>query len=500
MANVIKPVFKERYGNFIGGKFVEPIKGQYFDNPSPVDGKVFTQAARSTQEDVDAALDAAHAAFPTWSKTSATERSNMLLKIAQVMEDNLEYLATLETIDNGKPIRESRAADIPYCVDHFRYFAGVIRADEGSISEHDKNTVSIVLHEPLGVVGEIIPWNFPMLMLAWKIAPALAAGNTVVVKPAEQTPTSVMCLMELIGDILPAGVLNIITGFGNEAGAALATSERIAKLSFTGSTETGRKVYHNAAENIIPVTMELGGKSPNVFFPSVADHDDAFFSKAIEGALMFALNQGEICTTPSRILVHESIADKFIERMLERIKKIKVGNPLDPETMIGSQVSKSQMDKILGYINIGKEEGAEVLSGGEAGNHVGETADGYYIQPTILKGNNKMRVFQEEIFGPVVALTTFSSTEEAIEIANDTIYGLGAGVWSRDAHELFQVPKAIQAGRVWVNQYNTYPAHAPFGGVKKSGFGRENHKLALDHYRQVKNMLVSYDKEPVGFF
>jgi aldehyde dehydrogenase len=500
MANVIKPVFKERYGNFIGGKFVDPIKGQYFDNPSPIDGKVFTQAAKSTQEDVDAALDAAHEAFPTWSKTSATQRSNMLLKIAQVMEDNLEYLATLETIDNGKPIRESRAADIPLCVDHFRYFAGVIRADEGSISEHDKDTVSIVLHEPLGVVGEIIPWNFPMLMLAWKIAPALAAGNTVVVKPAEQTPTSVMCLMELIGDILPAGVLNIITGFGNEAGAALATSDRIAKLSFTGSTETGRKVYHNAAENIIPVTMELGGKSPNVFFKSVADHDDAFFSKAIEGALMFALNQGEICTTPSRILVHESIADKFIERMLERIKKIKVGNPLDPETMLGSQVSKSQMEKILGYINIGKEEGAEVLSGGSAGNYEGDIANGYYIQPTILKGNNKMRVFQEEIFGPVVALTTFSSTEEAIEIANDTIYGLGAGVWSRDAHELFQVPKAIQAGRVWVNQYNTYPAHAPFGGVKKSGFGRENHKLALDHYRQVKNMLVSYDKEPVGFF
>lgn len=500
MANVTRPDFKEKYGNFIGGKFVEPVKGKYFDNVSPIDGKVFTKAARSTQEDIDLALDAAHQAFPTWSKTSATERSNMLLKIAQVMEDNLEYLATLETIDNGKPIRESRAADIPYCIDHFRYFAGVIRADEGSISEHDQHTVSIVLHEPVGVVGEIIPWNFPMLMLAWKIGPALAAGCTVIVKPAEQTPTSVMCLMELIGDILPAGVLNIVTGFGNEAGQALATSDRVAKISFTGSTETGRKVYHNAAENIIPVTMELGGKSPNIFFPSVADHDDAFFSKAIEGALMFALNQGEICTTPSRILVHESIADLFIEKMVARIKKIKSGNPLNPETMIGSQVSKAQFDKIMSYINIGKEEGAEVLAGGDAGNYEGELANGYYIQPTILKGNNKMRVFQEEIFGPVVALTTFSSTEEAIEIANDTIYGLGAGVWSRDAHELFQVPRAIQAGRVWVNQYNTYPAHAPFGGVKQSGFGRENHKMALDHYRQVKNMLVSYDKEPVGFF
>ena len=482
MANVTKPVFKERYGNFIGGKFVAPVKGQYFDNVSPVDGKVFTQAARSTQEDIDLALDAAHEAFPSWSTSSATERSNALLKIAQVMEDNFEYLATLETIDNGKPIRESRAADIPYCIDHFRYFAGVIRADEGSISEHDKNTVSIVLHEPIGV------------------APALAAGCTAVVKPAEQTPTSVIALMELIGDILPAGVLNIVTGFGAEAGAALATSKRIAKLSFTGSTETGRKVLHNAAENIIPVTMELGGKSPNVFFPSVADHNDDFYSKAIEGALMFALNQGEICTAPSRILVHEDIADDFIEKMKVRLKAIKTGNPLDPETMIGSQVSKPQYNKILDYIKIGKEEGAEVVAGGDAGNYEGELSEGYYIQPTVLKGNNKMRIFQEEIFGPVVALTTFSSTEEAIAIANDTPYGLGAGVWSRDAHELFQVPRAIQAGRVWVNQYHTYPAHAPFGGVKESGFGRENHKMALDHYRVVKNMLISYDKKPMGFF
>ncbi|MCL7763776.1 aldehyde dehydrogenase [Polaribacter sp. Z014] len=500
MANVTKPVFKEKYGNFIGGKFVAPVKGQYFENRSPVDGKVFTQAARSTEEDINLALDAAHEAFPTWSNTSATERSNALLKMAQVMEDNLEYLATLETIDNGKPIRESLAADIPYCIDHFRYFAGVIRADEGSISEHDKDTVSIVLHEAIGVVGEIIPWNFPMLMLAWKIAPALAAGCTAVVKPAEQTPTSVIMLMELIGDILPAGVLNIVTGFGNEAGAALATSKRIAKLSFTGSTATGRTVLHNAAENIIPVTMELGGKSPNIFFPSVAAQDDEFFSKAIEGALMFALNQGEICTSPSRILVHEDIADRFVEKMQERLKLVKPGNPLDPETMIGSQVSKAQYEKILNYIKIGIEEGAAVLAGGEAGNYEGELAEGYYVQPTVLKGDNKMRVFQEEIFGPVVALTTFKTTEEAIAIANDTPYGLGAGVWSRDAHELYQVPRAIQAGRVWVNQYNTYPAHAPFGGVKESGFGRENHKMALDHYRVVKNMLISYDKKPMGFF
>ncbi|MBW2961243.1 aldehyde dehydrogenase family protein [Mesonia aestuariivivens] len=500
MSQVQKPAFKEKYENFINGEFVAPVKGEYFDNISPVDGKVFTKAARSSEEDVNLALDAAHEAFPSWSKTSATERSNMLLKIAQVMEDNFEYLATLETIDNGKPIREARAADIPYCIDHFRYFAGVIRADEGTISEHDKDTVSIALHEPIGVVGEIIPWNFPLLMLAWKVAPALAAGCTAVVKPAEQTPTSVICLMELIKDILPKGVLNIVTGFGAEAGEALATSKRVAKLSFTGSTETGRKVMHNAAENIVPLTLELGGKSPNVFFKSVADHDDNFFDKAIEGALMFALNQGEICTSPSRILVHEDIADVFIEKMQERLKAVKTGSPLDPETMIGSQVSKAQFEKIMNYIKIGREEGAEVLAGGEAGNYEGEIKDGYYIQPTVLKGKNDMRVFQEEIFGPVVSLTTFSSTEEAIEIANDTDYGLGAGVWSRDAHELFQVPRAIQAGRVWVNQYHTYPAHAPFGGVKESGFGRENHKMALDHYRVVKNMLISYSKDAVGLF
>lgn len=500
MSQVQKPTFKEKYDNFINGEFVAPVKGKYFDNVSPVDGKVFTKAARSSEEDVNLALDAAHAAFPAWSTTSATERSNMLLKIAQVMEDNFEYLATLETIDNGKPIREARAADIPYCIDHFRYFAGVIRADEGTISEHDKDTVSIALHEPVGVVGEIIPWNFPLLMLAWKVAPALAAGCTAVVKPAEQTPTSVMCFMELIKDVLPKGVLNIVTGFGAEAGEALATSNRVAKLSFTGSTETGRKVMHNAAENIIPLTLELGGKSPNVFFSSVADQDDNFFDKAIEGALMFALNQGEICTSPSRILVQEDIADKFIEKMQERLAAVKTGHPLDPETMIGSQVSKAQFEKIMNYIKIGREEGAEVLAGGEAGNHEGEIKDGYYIQPTVLKGKNDMRVFQEEIFGPVVSLTTFKTVEEAIEIANDTSYGLGAGVWSRDAHELYQVPRAIQAGRVWVNQYHTYPAHAPFGGVKESGFGRENHKMALDHYRVVKNMLISYSKDAVGLF
>lgn len=495
-----RPTFKDHYDNFIGGKFVAPVNGEYFDNISPIDGKVFTKAARSGKEDIELALDAAHEAFKTWSKTSATSRSNILLKIADIMEANLEYLATVETIDNGKAIRETRAADLPLCIDHFRYFAGVIRAEEGSISEHDEHTVSINLHEPLGVVGQIIPWNFPLLMASWKIAPALAAGNCVIVKPAEQTPTSIMILMELIQDILPAGVLNVVSGFGPEAGKPLATSPRIQKVAFTGETTTGRLIMQYASENLIPVTMELGGKSPNIFFPSVADHDDAFFDKAVEGAVLFALNQGEVCTCPSRILVHESIYDKFMERVVQRTKAIICGNPLDGNTMMGAQASHDQYEKIQSYLKIGKEEGAEVLCGGDVNHLGGDIAGGYYIQPTIFKGHNKMRVFQEEIFGPVVCVTTFKTTEEALEIANDTLYGLGAGVWTRDAHELYTVPRAIQAGRVWVNCYHAYPAHAPFGGYKKSGFGRETHKMMLGHYRQTKNMLISYNKEKLGFF
>lgn len=495
-----RPTFKEKYGNYIGGEFVPPVSGEYFENTSPVDGKRITMSARSGKEDIENAIDAAQKAFATWSKTAPTYRSNILLRIAQVIEDNLEYLATVETLDNGKPIRETRAADLPLVVDHFRYFAGVIRSEEGSISEHDETTVSVNLHEPIGIVGQIIPWNFPLLMAAWKIAPALAAGCTVIVKPAEQTPTSIICLMELIGDILPAGVLNIVTGFGPEAGKPLATSPRINKVAFTGETTTGRLIMQYASENLIPVTMELGGKSPNIFFPSVAEADDAFFDKAIEGAVMFALNQGEVCTCPSRILVHESIYDKFMKRVIERTNAIIGGNPLDGQTMIGAQASNDQYEKILSYIKIGKEEGAEVLCGGEAQNFDGDLKDGFYIQPTILKGHNKMRVFQEEIFGPVTCVTTFKTTEEAIALANDTLYGLGAGVWTRDAHELYQVPRAIQAGRVWVNCYHAYPAHAPFGGYKKSGFGRETHKMMLAHYRQTKNMLISYSKEKLGFF
>jgi aldehyde dehydrogenase len=492
--------FKPKYDNFIGGEFVAPVNGAYFDNISPINGQVFTQAARSTQADIEKALDAAWAAFPRWSKSSAASRSNLLLKIAQIMEDNLEYLATVETIDNGKAIRETLAADLPLCIDHFRYFAGVIRAEEGGISEHDETTVSINLHEPIGVVGQIIPWNFPLLMATWKIAPALAAGCCVVVKPAEQTPTSILVLMELLADVLPAGVLNVVTGFGPEAGKPLATSPRINKVAFTGETTTGRLIMQYASENLIPVTMELGGKSPNIFFESVAAHDDAFFDKAVEGAVMFALNQGEVCTCPSRILVHENIYDRFMERVIARTNAIVMGNPLDRSTMMGAQASEDQYKKILSYIDIGKQEGASLLCGGAPKSLNSGLENGYYIQPTIFKGNNKMRIFQEEIFGPVTSVTTFKDTEEAIAIANDTLYGLGAGVWTRDAHEIYQVPRAIQAGRVWVNCYHAYPAHAPFGGYKKSGFGRENHKMMLSYYRQTKNMLISYSKEKLGFF
>ncbi len=492
--------FKTRYDNFIGGEFTAPVHGEYFENISPINGQPFTQAARSTKEDIELALDAAHKAFPKWSATSAAARSNVLLKIAQIMEDNLEYLATVETVDNGKAIRETMAADLPLSIDHFRYFAGVIRADESTMSEHDENTVSINLQEPLGVVGQIIPWNFPLLMAAWKIAPALAAGNCVVVKPAEQTPTSIMCLMELIADVLPPGVLNIVTGFGVEAGKPLATSSRIAKVAFTGETTTGRLIMQYASENLIPVTMELGGKSPNIFFESIAEADDAFFDKAVEGAVMFALNQGEVCTCPSRILVHEKVYDRFMERVVARTKAIKMGNPLDPNTMMGAQASNDQYEKIMNYMHIGREEGAQVLCGGGKFHLNSGLENGYYIEPTIFRGHNKMRIFQEEIFGPVTSVTTFKTTEEAIEIANDTLYGLGAGVWTRDAHEIYQVPRAIKAGRVWVNCYHAYPAHAPFGGYKKSGFGRETHKMMLNHYRQTKNMLISYDKNKLGFF
>jgi aldehyde dehydrogenase len=497
---VERPSIKEKYDHFIGGKWVAPASGEYFDNISPIDGKVFSKAARGNKADIDKALDAAHEAFPTWSKTPAAERSRLLNKIADVIEENLEMLARIETIDNGKALRETRAADLPLCIDHFRYFAGVIRADESTISEHDEHTVSIALHEPLGVVGQIIPWNFPLLMATWKIAPALAAGCCTVVKPAEQTPTSIMVLMELIGDILPPGVLNVVTGFGPEAGKPLATSTRVAKVAFTGETTTGRLIMQYASENLIPVTMELGGKSPNIFMKSIADADDEFFDKCVEGAVLFALNQGEVCTCPSRILVHEDIYDVFMEKVIERTKAIKMGHPLAEDTMMGAQASNDQFEKILSYLDIGKQEGAEVLCGGDKAFLNSGLENGYYIQPTIFKGHNKMRVFQEEIFGPVTSVTTFKTTEEAIEIANDTMYGLGAGLWSRDAHELYQIPRAIQAGRVWVNCYHAYPAHAPFGGYKKSGFGRENHLMMLNHYRQTKNMLISYNKNKLGFF
>lgn len=492
-----KVQFKTHYDNFIGGQWVAPVKGQYFDNVSPVNGEVFTKAARSTVEDIELALDAAHAAKEKWGNASPTERSNILLKIADRLEENLEVLAVAETWDNGKPVRETLAADIPLAIDHFRYFAGCIRAQEGGISEIDHDTIAYHFHEPLGVVGQIIPWNFPILMAAWKIAPALAAGNCIVLKPAEQTPVSILVLVELIQDILPPGILNIVNGYGAEVGRPLATSPRISKIAFTGSTQVGQLIMQYATENIIPVTLELGGKSPNIFFEDILDREDDYLDKALEGFAMFALNQGEICTCPSRALVQESIADQFLEKAVERVKRIKTGHPLDTTTMIGAQASQEQQDKILGCIATGREEGAQVLTGGEARHDVGQ---GFYIEPTIFKGNNSMKIFQEEIFGPVLSVATFKDFDDAIKIANDTIYGLGAGVWSRSAHTTYRAGRAIQAGRVWTNCYHLYPAHAAFGGYKKSGIGRENHKDMLNHYQQTKNLLVSYSEKPLGFF
>ena len=495
----VRPSFKDQYENYIGGEWVPPVHAQYFDNVSPVDGASFTRIARSSAEDVEKALDAAWSAAPAWNTSSATYRSNLLLKIADIMERNLDVLASVETWDNGKPIRETKGADIPLAIDHFRYFAGVIRAEEGTASELDANTLSMNILEPLGVVAQIIPWNFPLLMAAWKVAPALAAGNCVVLKPAEQTPVGILILMELIDGILPPGVLNVVNGFGLEAGKPLASSSRVNKVAFTGETTTGQLIMEYASKNIVPVTLELGGKSPNLFFESVMDAEDEFLDKCIEGAVMFAFNQGEVCTCPSRLLVQESIYDRFMERVIARTKAIKIGHPLDPQSMMGAQASQDQYDKILRYIELGKEEGCRVLAGGQTSYNDG-LSGGYYIQPTILEGNNKMRVFQEEIFGPVVCVTPFKDEADALAIANDTLYGLGAGVWTRDTHQAFQISRGIQAGRVWVNCYHAYPAHAPFGGYKKSGIGRETHKMMLNHYRQTKNMLISYDKNPVGFF
>ena len=496
----IKVPYKNKYDNYIGGQWVAPVDGEYFDNISPVTGKVFCQVPRSNEKDINLALDAAHAAKEAWGRTSGTERANILLKIADVMEANLETIAIAETIDNGKPIRETMAADIPLAIDHFRYFASCIRTQEGGISEIDHETVAYHFHEPLGVVGQIIPWNFPILMAAWKLAPALAAGNCIVMKPAEQTPASILVVMELIGDLLPPGVLNVVNGHGVEAGKALATSPRIAKIAFTGSTSVGRLIMQYASQNLIPVTLELGGKSPNIFFEDVMDKDDAYFDKALEGFTLFALNQGEICTCPSRALIQESIYEQFIERAIKRVKAIKQGSPLDKSTMIGAQASSEQVEIIMSYIKLGLEEGAQLLTGGSATKLPGDLSEGYYIEPTVFKGHNKMRIFQEEIFGPVLSVTTFKDEKEALEIANDTMYGLGAGLWTRDGSRAYRVGRGIQAGRVWTNCYHLYPAHAAFGGYKQSGIGRENHRMMLDHYQQTKNLLVSYSPNALGFF
>ena len=495
-----KVEFKSRYEHFIGGEWTPPVKGQYFENVTPVTGKVFCEVARGTAEDIDVALDAAWKAAPAWGATSVAERALVLHRIADRMEENLEMLAVAETWDNGKAVRETLNADVPLAIDHFRYFAGAIRAQEGGLSQVDEDTVAYHFHEPLGVVGQIIPWNFPLLMGVWKLAPALAAGNAVVIKPAEQTPASIMVFIELIADLLPAGVVNVVNGFGLEAGKPLAQSPRIRKIAFTGETTTGRLIMQYASENIIPVTLELGGKSPNVFFEDVMANDDAYWDKAQEGFTLFALNQGEVCTCPSRALVQESIAEKFLDAVVERTSRIVTGNPLDTDVMMGAQASNDQLEKITSYLDIGRQEGAEVLIGGARAEMEGELAGGYYVQPTIFRGDNSMRIFQEEIFGPVVSTTTFTDFDDAMRIANDTLYGLGAGVWSRNGNTAYRAGRAIQAGRVWVNNYHAYPAHAAFGGYKSSGIGRENHLMMLDHYQQTKNLLVSYSEDKLGFF
>ena len=491
---------QDRYGNYIGGEFVPPAKGQYFENPSPVNGRPFTLVARSTAEDVELALDAAHGAKRAWGHASATERANILNTIADRIEANLESLAIAETWDNGKPVRETLAADLPLVVDHFRYYAGAIRAQEGSLSEIDADTIAYHFHEPLGVVGQIIPWNFPLLMAAWKLAPAVAAGNCVVLKPAEQTPWSILKLMEVIGDLLPPGVLNVVNGFGVEAGKPLASSPRIAKVAFTGETTTGRLIMQYASQNLIPVTLELGGKSPNIFFSDVAAARDEFYDKALEGFTLFAFNQGEVCTCPSRALIQQDIYHQFLADAAARTKAIRQGNPLDTQTMIGAQASNDQLEKILSYVEIGKAEGATVLTGGERAHLDGDLAGGYYVTPTIFEGDNSMRIFQEEIFGPVVAVTSFADEADALKIANDTLYGLGAGVWTRDGTRAYRAGREIQAGRVWTNCYHAYPAHAAFGGYKQSGVGRETHLMMLEHYQQTKNLLVSYSPKALGFF
>ncbi|MFG2194026.1 aldehyde dehydrogenase [Streptomyces sp. NPDC048639] len=492
--------YQSRYDHWIGGEYVKPKLGQYFENPTPVNGSPFTEVARGTAEDVEAALDAAHAAAPAWGRTAPAERANVLNRIADRMEAHLEELAVAESWENGKPVRETLAADIPLAVDHFRYFAGALRAQEGTLSEIDEDTVAYHFHEPLGVVGQIIPWNFPILMATWKLAPALAAGNAVVLKPAEQTPASIHVWLNLIADLLPPGVVNVVNGFGVEAGKPLASSARVAKIAFTGETTTGRLIMQYASENIKPVTLELGGKSPNIFFDDVSAAHDDFRDKALEGFTMFALNQGEVCTCPSRALIQQGHYQEFLEAAVARTEKIVPGHPLDTDTMIGAQASNDQLQKILSYLDIGQQEGAKVLTGGALAELGGELEGGYYVQPTIFEGSNHMRIFQEEIFGPVVSVASFSDYDEAIKIANDTLYGLGAGVWTRDGSTAYRAGRDIQAGRVWTNCYHAYPAHAAFGGYKQSGIGRENHRMMLDHYQQTKNLLVSYSPKKLGFF
>ena len=483
------------YKLLIDGKWVDAKDGATFETYCPADGTLLATCAQASQEDVDMAVRAAWKAFETWKDVSPQERSSILLKIADLIDENAEKLALIETLDNGKPIRETRTIDVPLSSDHFRYFAGAIRADEGRAVMIDKNTLSIILSEPIGVVGQIIPWNFPLLMAAWKLAPALAAGCTVVIKPSSLTPLSILELGKLINEVLPPGVVNIVTGSGGTTGQYMLEHPGFRKLAFTGSTEVGYTVAEAAAKKLIPATLELGGKSANIIFP------DCPWDKALEGVQIGILfNQGQVCCAGSRVFVHEDIYDEFLADCVDAFSKVKVGLPWEEDTMMGSQINELQLQKILSYVKIGQQEGARLVYGGKRLTENG-LDKGAFMQPTILADvDNKMRVAQEEIFGPVACFLKFKDEEEAIRLANESEYGLGGAVWTKDINRALRVAKGIETGRMWVNDYNNLPAHVPFGGYKKSGIGRETHLMILDHYTQKKSIMISMTEEKAGLY
>lgn len=484
-----------RYDLYINGQWVPASDGKVFTAYNPATGEKLAECAEATKEDVDAAVNAAWAAFPAWRDMGIAERAGILEKIADIIDENAELLATIESMDNGKPIRETMAIDVPYSSDHFRYFAGAIRVEEGKASVLDGNMMSLILREPIGVVGQIVPWNFPFLMAAWKLAPALAAGNCIVFKPSSTTSLSVLTLVKLIGHLLPPGVLNVVTGGGSRSGQYMLDHPGFRKLAFTGSTEVGLDVAKAAADKLIPATLELGGKSANIYF------DDCKWDMAIDGLQLGILfNQGQVCCAGSRVFVQEGIYDKFVEAAVKAFNNVNVGDPLDPNTQMGAQVDQGQLRKIMSYVNLAKEEGATIACGGEPYTD-GACANGSFMKPTlIVNATNDMRVAQEEIFGPVAVVIKFKTEEEVIAMANDSVYGLGGAVWTRDINRAIRVARGVETGRMWVNTYNQIPSGAPFGGYKQSGIGRETHKVILEHYTQQKNIMINLNETPSGFY